>query len=92
MFMRGRLLKAAGRSIALTGLSLVYLIATVQAQTSRAVSARSYLERGNARAGQGEMERAIAGYNLALAFDSGLAVACYNRGRARHALGDFEEA
>ncbi|MCI0695008.1 tetratricopeptide repeat protein [candidate division KSB1 bacterium] len=40
------------------------------AQASRAVSAKSYVERGNSWLEKGEIERAIADYDLALAFDS----------------------
>src|SRR5262245_52168436 len=63
-----------------------------QAQTSRAASAASYLERGNQWLAKGEWERAIVDYDLAIAFDSRVAVAYYNRGVARQRKGDFAGA
>src|SRR5262245_30240215 len=73
---------------------LLWLIATAaygQAQTSRASSAASYLERGNSWMAKGEIERAIADYDLAIAFDAN-SVAYYNRGLARQRKGDLAAA
>src|SRR5215468_5590598 len=66
--------------------------APVQAQNSRAYSAASYLERGNAWMAKGEIERAIADYDLAIAFDSRSALAYYNRAIARGLNGDLDGA
>jgi len=44
--------------------------AVVQAQNSRAATAASYLERGNEWMANGEWDRAIDDYDLAIAFDS----------------------
>src|SRR5262245_9581677 len=70
-----------------------------QAQTSRASSAAAYLERGNEWMKKGDLERAIADYDLAIAFDARSAVAYYNRGLARQrkddlagTLSDFDRA
>lgn len=62
------------------------------AQTSRAVSATSYLERGNEWMAKGELDRAIADYTLAIAFDARAAVAYYNRSLARNRKGDLSGA
>ena len=60
-----------------------------QAQPSRTVSAASYLERGNQWLAKGELDRAIADYDLAIAFDARVAIAYYNRGLARQRKGDL---
>src|SRR5215510_4810717 len=65
---------------------------TTQAQTSRAASAASYLERGNSWLEKGELDRAIADYDLAIAFDSRVAVTYHNRCLARQRKGDLEGA
>src|SRR5262245_28399852 len=68
------------------------------AQTARTATAVSYLERGNLWLAKGEWDRAIADYDLAIAFDAS-AIAYYNRGVARQrkddligALSDFNKA
>src|SRR5262245_26496551 len=80
---------------------LLWLVmgANVQAQSSRASSSVSYLERGNEWMAKGEWDRAIADYDLAIAFNSRSATAYYNRGLAQRrkgdlagALGDFDRA
>src|SRR5262245_26131700 len=79
---------------------LWFLTATAiaQPQTSRASSAASYLERGNQWMAKGEWDRAIADYDLAIAFDARAPV-YNNRGLARQrkgdlagALGDYDRA
>ncbi len=57
------------------------------------------MERGNQWLAKGEWERAIADYDLAIAFDSRMAVAYYHRGLARQgkdglagALSDYSRA
>ena len=40
-------------------------------QSSRALSAASYLDRGNGWLKKGEFERAIADYSIAIVFDAG---------------------
>src|SRR5262245_37252605 len=62
------------------------------AQTSRAASAASYIDRGNEWMKKGELDKAIADYELAIAFDSRSAGAYYNRGNVRNCKGDFEGA
>jgi len=66
--------------------------AAISAQNSRAVSTASYLERGNQWPAKGEWDRAIADYNLAIAFDSRAVVTLYNRGVARQRKGDLSGA
>jgi tetratricopeptide (TPR) repeat protein len=63
-----------------------------QAQSSRAATAASYLDRGNSWAVRGELDRAIADYDLAIASDPTSAAAYYNRGVARHHKRDFDGA
>src|SRR5262245_24036606 len=65
--------------------------ASVQAQTSRASSAASYLERGNQWLSKGEWDRAIADYDLAIAFDA-RATIYSNRGIAKQRKGDLAGA
>src|SRR5262245_40492177 len=79
---RGLVLSVAG----LIGLLLAG--PSVTAQTSRADSAKSYLERGATWMKKGEIERAISDFDLAIATDRGLAAAWYNRGLARYRQGD----
>src|SRR5262245_46066760 len=62
------------------------------AQTSRANSAKSYVARGNEWMKKGEIERAIADYDVAIASDSRIADAYYNRGLARRRKGDADGA
>src|SRR5215510_9331661 len=68
---------------------LLCLAPLARAQSSRTASAASYLERGNERLARGEWDRAIADYDLAIAFDARGVVAFYNRGLARHRKGDL---
>src|SRR5262249_61930701 len=69
---------------------LFWLAAAVMAQpqTSRADSAASYIERGNEWMKKGNVERALADYDLAIASDPLVAKAYYNRGLARQQKGD----
>src|SRR5262245_26846177 len=80
----------------MTVLGLLLLVpiaaAVAQAQTSRATSAASYLERGVSWMEKGEIDRAIADYDLAIAFDPQSPVVRYNRGVARHSKGDLAGA
>src|SRR5262245_18035392 len=81
--------------------ALIWVImaaAIAQPQTSRASSAASYLERGNQWLEKGEWDRAIADYDLAIAFDA-RATIYNNRGLAKHrkrdlagALSDYNRA
>ena len=65
---------------------------SAQPQPSRTASANSYLERGNGWMKQGELERAITDYDLAVATDPRLALAYLNRGIARQAVRDLDGA
>src|SRR5215475_13756898 len=80
----------------LRGLIFILWLATaaanVLAQNSRASSAASYLERGASWLAKGEIERAIADYDLAIAFDARSALAYYNRAVARQRKGDLDGA
>jgi len=71
---------------------LLACLTVAQAQTSRAVSAASYLERGAEWAAKGDWDRAITDFNLALTFDPRLATAYNHRGIARQTKGDMEGA
>ncbi len=66
--------------------------ASAQSSGSRASSAASYLQRGNEWLARGELDRAIADYDLAIVFDARVAGAYYNRGVARQRKGDLERA
>src|SRR5215813_7633094 len=79
---RGIVLSVAG----LMGLLLA--APSVTAQTSRADTARSYLERGGSWLKKGELERAISDFDLAIATDGSLSAAWHNRGLARYRRGD----
>ena len=71
-------------------LFLVFLIdAAAHAQPSRTASAASYLSRGNDWLVKGEFDRAIADYDIAIAFDSRVAAAYCNRCIAHHRKGDL---
>src|SRR5262245_62055823 len=72
--------------------SLVVTAWEVQAQTSRADSAASYTYRGNEWFTKGELDLAIADYNLAIAFDPRSAVAFINRGRIWELKGYLDRA
>src|SRR5262245_46207672 len=71
---------------------MTLLAAATQAQTSRAATASSYLERGNVWVGKGAFDRAIDDFGLAIAFDPGQAGAWYNRAAARYLKGDLDGA
>src|SRR5262245_48430878 len=73
-------------------LFLLCLTTLARAQTSRAASVASYLERGNSWFAKGQWDRVIADYDLAIAFDGRVAVPYYNRGLARHRKGDLSGA
>ncbi len=64
--------------------------ATAEAQTSRTSTANSYLDRGNSWFLKGELERAIADFDLAIGTDPHLAAGYYNRAIARFRLEDFD--
>jgi len=68
-------------------LLLIFLItgagAVVKAQTSRASSAASYVERGNDWLAKGNLDLAITDYDLAIATYPGMAIAYLRRGEAR---------
>src|SRR5262249_57701946 len=72
--------------------SLVAMAWEVQAQNSRADSAASYLNRGNDWLTKGELDLAIADYNLAIAFDPRSAMAFFNLGRIWELKGDLDRA
>ena len=63
---------------------------TAEAQTSRTSTANSYLDRGNSWFLKGELERAIADFDLAIGTDPHLAAGYYNRAIARFRLEDFD--
>src|SRR5215475_1275639 len=72
--------------------SISCLLSSARAQSSRAATAASYLDRGAAWISKGELDRAIADFDLAIASDPTLAVAFYNRGSARSQKRDLEGA
>ena len=55
-------------------------------------SAASYLQRGNESFSRGELDRAIADYNLALRFNPEFGLAYYNRGVTLAVKGDLDAA
>src|SRR5262245_42157294 len=59
-------------------------VTNVSAQSSRADSAQSYMERGSTWLKKGEFERAISDFSLAIATDQLIAAAWYGRGFARY--------
>jgi tetratricopeptide (TPR) repeat protein len=65
------------------------LAAVAQPLTSRSATASAYIDRGNVWISNGEYERAIADYDLAIASDPSYAGAYYNRATARHHLHHF---
>ena len=76
----------------LRALVMLLAVASVaQAQTSRASSASSYIERGNKWLAKGDWDHAIEDYDLAIAFDA-RATAYYNRGLAKQHKGDLDGA
>src|SRR5262249_42246516 len=70
---------------------LVFGASAAQAQTTPTDSA-AYVQRGNAWFAKGDLERAIADYNIAIAFGHNAATPYYNRGCLRQAKGDIEGA
>ncbi len=72
-----------------TVIFLLIIPVSAHAQVTHRASAASYLERGNAWAAKGEWERAIADFDLAIAFDPSFAGAYYNRAIARHRVGNL---
>src|SRR5262245_63356294 len=72
--------------------SIVCWSAHAQAQNSRAATAASYLDRAAGWLSKGELDRAIADFDLAIASDPTIAVAFYNRGDARSRKRDPEGA
>jgi tetratricopeptide (TPR) repeat protein len=79
----------SGQRIYYIWLWLMLAAVSVSGQPSRASSAASYLERGAAWMAKGEIERAIADYDLAITFDPRSAPAYYNRAVARENKGDL---
>jgi tetratricopeptide (TPR) repeat protein len=79
-----------------SSLLLIFLIIftgeMVKAQSSRASSAASYVERGDDWLAKGKVECAIADYDLAIATYPGLPAAYLRRGEARRAKGDLDGA
>ena len=79
---------------------IVFVLAeSAQTQGSREATAASYLDRGNSWATKGELDRAIADFNLALQFDPRFAGAYHNRavalakkGKWNAALADVDRA
>ena len=69
---------------------LLLLCASVLAQSSG--SARAYNRRALTRYVRGDMDGAIADFDLALEFDPSYADAYFNRGNARYKKGDLDGA
>ena len=70
----------------------VFGTATALAQTRPADSAASYIKRGSWWFAQGDLDRAITDFDMAIAFDPNAAAAYYNRGCVRQAKGDGDRA
>lgn len=82
------------RLFSISGLLAVACVLLTQAtlamdQKSRAASASSYLERGNAWVAKGEYQRAIEDFSLGLAFAPSSADLYYSRGVARVRAGNL---
>jgi PadR family transcriptional regulator, regulatory protein PadR len=60
-------------------LGLTLAVSNASAQSSRADSANSYIERGSSWLKKGEFERAISDFSLAIATDQQIATAWYGR-------------
>src|SRR5262249_28923917 len=73
-------------------IGLLLVAARMSAQTSRADSAQSYMERGSSCLKKGESDRAISDVSLAIATDQQIAAAWYTRGFARYRKGDPDGA
>src|SRR5262245_61356768 len=71
---------------------LLILTSFARSQNSRAASAASYRQRGDQWLAQGEPDRAIKDYNLALAFAPESATTYIQRGVARYDKGDLDGA
>src|SRR5262245_42415798 len=67
-------------------------IAVAQPLTPRSATAISYIERGAAWLSKGDLERAIADFDLAIASDPNLACGYNSRGAARWRLKDYGRA
>ncbi len=74
---------------------ILWLVATgyhILAQGVRSDSARGYLERGASSMAKGEVDLALADFELAVASDPKLPDAWYNRAVARYCKSEFDEA
>src|SRR5262244_388699 len=95
---RRRIMFGGRHSMKVVGLCYVaawlLLASSVAAQTqaSRAKTAASYFARGSEFQEHGEFDRAIADYDIAIAFDPRFERAYYARARARLARGEIESA
>src|SRR5215510_10572645 len=95
---RRRIMFGGRQSMKVVGLCYVaawlLLASSVAAQTqaSRAKTAASYFARGSEFQEHGEFDRAIADYDIAIAFDPRFERAYYARARARLARGEVESA
>src|SRR5205085_545330 len=90
---RQRFSEDAMRHFHIGALLLFVLMTTLgQAQTSRASSAASYLDRGNNWYTKGELDKAIADYDLAITFAPHSDGVYFQRGLARLAKGDLDIA
>src|SRR5262249_36956208 len=79
------------RYLCLSGIFFLLLSASVSnAQTSH--SAASYFNRAKERYARGDLDGAIADFDLAVTFDPRMALAYNNRGMARQDRGDLEGA
>jgi len=78
------------RALCIT-LCLITSTALANAETRRQ-TALSYVQLGDQFVENKEFDRAIRTYNLALQFDTGLALAYYRRAFAQQARGDYKEA
>src|SRR5215813_13465485 len=86
---RSGIMSPCGLVLFFAGLIVLLLAGpSVTGQTSRADSAKSYLERGSGWLKKGEIERAISDFDLAIATDQRLAAAWYNRGLAHYRQGN----
>src|SRR5262249_15520061 len=93
IFGGGKNMRSQRMVLSLSLLLWLQIVAAIaQAQTSRAASAVSYIERGASWMEKGEIDRAIADYDIAIAFDAQSSVARYNRGVARQRKGDLAGA
>src|SRR5215813_10510159 len=95
---RRRIMFGGRHSMKVVGLCYVaawlLLASSVAAQTqaSRAKTAASYFARGSEFQEHGEFDRAIAAYDIAIAFDPRFERAYYARARARLVRGEIESA